>query len=232
MAALIASFLFVVLAEMGDKTQLLAMAFATKYRAHKVLIAVLLATLLNHSLAVLTGHFLATVIPLDIISFVAAISFIVFGLWTIRGDTLDGEDKKESRFGPIVTVGIAFFLAEMGDKTQLATISLAVEYKNMFSVLMGTTLGMVVADAVGIVVGIVMRKHLPDRAIKWIAALIFVLFGLHGVYKVLSVQIGLVYSWCIIVFISLCTVYGAYYLTGRNGGKSNAKFETQQVEGA
>jgi putative Ca2+/H+ antiporter (TMEM165/GDT1 family) len=216
MTAFIASLLFVVLAEMGDKTQLLAMAFATKYRADKVLIAVAIATLLNHSLAVVAGRLLAAVIPIDIISFVAALSFIVFGLWTIRGDQLEGEDKKESRYGPIVTVGIAFFLAEMGDKTQLATISLAVEYENMLGVLMGTTLGMIIADAVGIIVGIVMRKHLPEKTIKWIAAIIFILFGLSGVYKVLSGQIQILYVWGIILFLSLCATYGAYYLMKSN----------------
>ncbi|TBR17428.1 TMEM165/GDT1 family protein, partial [bacterium] len=124
MTAFIASLIFVVLAEMGDKTQLLAMAFATRYSAHKVLIAVFLATLVNHALAVVFGHFLTVIIPMDIISFIAALSFIIFGLWTIRGDKLEGEDKKKSRFGPVLTVGIAFFLAEMGDKTQLATVSL------------------------------------------------------------------------------------------------------------
>lgn len=171
---------------MGDKTQLLAMAFATRYSAGKVLLAVFLATIVNHSLAVVVGRFLTTVVPIDIISFIAAFSFIIFGLWTLRGDKLHGEDKKESRFGPVVTVGIAFFLAEMGDKTQLATISLAVEYQNMISVLMGTTLGMVVADAFGIIVGIVLRKHIPERTIKWVSAIIFILFGLSGMYKVLS----------------------------------------------
>jgi len=185
MTAMIASFLFVVLAEMGDKTQLLAMAFAAKYDARKVLIAVFIATLLNHSLAVAVGHFLTKVVPMDVISFIAALSFILFGLWTLRGDKLEGEDKRATKFGPIVTVGIAFFLAEMGDKTQLATISLAVEYSNVFGVLIGTTLGMVVADAFGIVVGVVMRKHIPEKSIKWFSAIVFILFGLHGVYKVL-----------------------------------------------
>jgi Ca2+/H+ antiporter, TMEM165/GDT1 family len=212
MEAFIASFLFVVLAEMGDKTQLLAMAFASKYRAHKVLIAVFLATILNHTLAVIAGRLLSTVIPIDIISFIAALSFIVFGLWTIRGDKLRGEDKKESRFGPIVTVGIAFFLAEMGDKTQLATISLAVKYKNMFNVLMGTTLGMVVADTVGIIVGIVMRKHIPEKAIKWVSAIIFILFGLSGVYKVSSAQLNLLFVWGIILVLSAFTACVAYRL--------------------
>lgn len=213
MAAFFASLMFVVLAEMGDKTQLLAMAFATRYSASKVLLAVFLATLVNHALAVLVGHFLSAVIPLDIISFAAAFSFIIFGLWTIRGDKLEGEDKKESRFGPVLTVGIAFFLAEMGDKTQLATVSLAVEYQNMLHVLLGTTLGMVIADAVGIIVGIVMRKHIPEKTVKWVSAIIFIFFGLRGVYQTLSPRLDPFYVWGILSLISLGTIYGAYSLS-------------------
>lgn len=216
MAAFIGSFLFVVLAEMGDKTQLLAMAFAAKYNAYKVLFAVFIATVINHALAVFTGHFLTTIIPIDIISFVAAFSFIVFGLWTIRGDKLKGEDKKESRFGPVVTVAIAFFLAEMGDKTQLATISLAVEYKNMLGVLMGTTFGMVVADAFGIIIGIVMRKHIPERTIKWISAIVFILFGLSGIYKVLICRLGLWYTWMIVLSLIFGTVFAIRLLMRLN----------------
>ncbi|MCX5701170.1 MAG: TMEM165/GDT1 family protein [Candidatus Omnitrophica bacterium] len=212
MAAFIASFIFVFLAEMGDKTQLLAMAFASKYSAQKVLIAVFLATLLNHFLAVIVGHFLSVIIPMEVISFIAALSFIIFGLWTIRGDKLKGEDQKISRFGPVLTVGIAFFLAEMGDKTQLATVSLAVEYQNMFSVLMGTTLAMVSADAIGITVGVLMRKHIPEKTIKWISACIFILFGFSGVYKVLSVLLSQAYLWSIMLIIGACTAYLVYRL--------------------
>ncbi len=212
MTAFIASFLFVFLAEMGDKTQLLSMAFAAKFSAVKVLIAVFLATLLNHALAVALGHFLASVIPMAVISFLASLSFIIFGLWILRGDKLKGVDKKESRLGPILTVGIAFFLAEMGDKTQLATISLAVEYQNMLGVLMATTLAMVTADAIGIIIGIVMRKHLPEKAIKWFSALLFVLFGLSGVYKGLSSRLNSAYVWGIIALIAICAFFGARYL--------------------
>ena len=212
MAAFIASFMFVVLAEMGDKTQLLTMAFATRYSASKVLLAVFLATIVNHALAVATGHFLTIIVPIDIISFIAALSFIIFGLWTIRGDKLEGEDKKKSRFGPIITVAIAFFLAEMGDRTQLATISLAVEYPNMVNVLMGTTLGMVTANAIGIVIGIVMRKHIPEKTIKWIFAVISVLVGLIGVHKFLSTRLNVMCVWGVILLITTCVIYFAYYL--------------------
>ena len=215
MEAFLASFLFVVLAEMGDKTQLLAMAFATRYPAYKVLIAVFIATLVNHALAVAVGHFLTVIIPLEIISLVASLSFIVFGLWTIRGDRLGGEADRKSRFGPIVTVAIAFFLAEMGDKTQLATISLAVEYQDMACVLMGTTLGMVVADAIGIGVGVVMQKHIPEKVIKWIAAAVFAAFGFIGTYQVLSLQVGLFYTLVILLALALCTALAAYMIVKR-----------------
>jgi len=210
MSAFLASFLFVVLAEMGDKTQLLAMAFASRYKASQVLVAVFLATIINHGLAVLAGHFLAQTLPMDILSLVASLSFLLFGLWTIRGDTLEGEDKRATKFGPIVTVGIAFFLAEMGDKTQLATISLAVQYQNAFNVLMGTTLGMIVADAIGIIVGIVLKKHIPEKTIKWFSALIFVLFGLLGVYDSLSEKIAPLTLGAILLSLSLGTAFVAY----------------------
>lgn len=213
MTTFIASFLFVVLAEMGDKTQLLAMAFATKYSASKVLLAVFIATILNHAFAVLIGHYLARLIPMDIVAVAASLSFIVFGLWTIRGDKLDGEDKKESKFGPVVTVAIAFFLAEMGDKTQLATVSLAAKYSSMSLVLLGTTIGMVVADGIGIIAGIVLRKHIPERIIKWASAIIFILFGLFGVYEYMGNRYSFTsvfFTLGIIAIISAFLAYGIF----------------------
>lgn len=185
MAAFIASLLFVFLAEMADKTQLLVIAFASRYSAAKVLIAVFLATLLNLSLAVAAGHFLTVLIPMHIISFIAGLSFIIFGLWTLRGDKAEKDSVKKSRLGPIFTVATAFFIAEMGDKTQLATISLAIQYQSMVNVLLGATLGMLIADAIGILAGLVLRKHLPERKIKFISASIFIFFGFFSVYKVM-----------------------------------------------
>jgi len=223
MAAFIASFMFIVLAEMGDKTQLLAMAFAARYRPDKVLIAVFLATLANHALAVAAGRFLSIVVPVDIISFVAAVSFIVFGLWTIRGDTLKGEERRESRFGPVATVAVAFFLAEMGDKTQLATISLAVEYRDALHVLMGTTLGMVVADTIGIVVGIVLRTRIPGRIITWISAGIFILFGFGGIFGVLFRRFGTYYALLVLCVLGFITVWAAVVLSPARKGPEDGR---------
>ena len=181
MTIFIASFLFVVLAEMGDKTQLLAMAFACRYPAKTVLAAVLAATLVNHLLAVAAGSFITGFIPMHYIQIAASASFILFGLWTLRGDELEGEDEKY-KFSPFWTVAVAFFFAEMGDKTQLATVVLAAKYQSIFPIWMGTTAGMLVADAFGIVVGVVLGKKIPERFVKWFAAAIFILFGIIGLY--------------------------------------------------
>ncbi|MDR2018003.1 MAG: TMEM165/GDT1 family protein [Syntrophobacterales bacterium] len=181
MTAYIASLLFVVLAEMGDKTQLLAMAFASRYRWQTVMWGVLVATLANHLCAALAGHYLTNVVPLHYVQIVAAASFILFGLWTLRGDKLNDEDKRFS-FSPFWTVAVAFFFAEMGDKTQLATVALATKYTNVVQVWLGTTSGMLVADAIGIIVGIVLGKNIPERAVKWFAATIFIAFGIIGLY--------------------------------------------------
>lgn len=170
----------ITLAEMGDKTQLLAMAFAAKYKASKVLMGVFIATILNHALAVLLGTIITKNETINIwVQLAAGISFIIFGLWTIRGDKLEGEDKRTTRFGAVTTVGIAFFIAELGDKTQLATIALATKFPEMpLYVLIGTTAGMLIADSIGIIIGVVLGKRIPERAIKLIAASLFILFGI------------------------------------------------------
>ena len=212
MTAFIASLLFVTLAEMGDKTQLVAMAFATRFPAPTVLAAVFVATLLNHALAVAAGRLLTTVIPLEVISLVAALSFILFGLWTIRGDTLEGEDQRRSTFGPFLTVAIAFFLAELGDKTQLATISLAVKYTNPVVVLFGTTAGMVVADSIGIGVGIVLGHRLPDALIRLVSAGVFIGFGLLGAGAVLPTWLSAAATAGVLFGLAVATLGAAHAL--------------------
>jgi putative Ca2+/H+ antiporter (TMEM165/GDT1 family) len=172
MTAFVTSLLFVVLAEMGDKTQLLAMAFASRYRWQTVMFAVFVATLLNHLFAVALGSFLTNIVPLQYIQIAAAASFIFFGLWTLRGDELNDEDKR-FKYSPFWTVAIAFFIAEMGDKTQLATVALATRFDSIIQIWLGTTCGMMIADALGIIVGIVLGKKIPERIVKWFAALVF-----------------------------------------------------------
>lgn len=215
----------VVLAEMGDKTQLLAMAFATKYKASKVMIGVFIATIFNHSLAVALGNFITRFDTAQIwIQGIASLSFVFFGLWTIRGDKLEGEENRISKYGAVITVTIAFFLAEMGDKTQLATIALATKFPSSpVGILMGTTTGMLIADAIGIIVGIVLCKKIPEKRIKLISAGAFIFFGLIGTYQVASerLHLGLPTTVGILIAITAVTGVAAYFII-----KSNNKSET------
>ncbi|AJH00010.1 hypothetical protein LF65_03450 [Clostridium beijerinckii] len=201
MASFIKALLLVVVAEMGDKTQLLAMAMVSKYKAKQVLLGVLIATILNHALAVAVGSYLSSVIPMDLVKIIAALSFLAFGLWTIRGDKLDDEENKKVKFGPIVTVAIAFFLAEMGDKTQLITITIAAENQQPLFILMGTTVGMLIADGIGILGGAWMCKHIPDIYIKWVAGAIFMFFGTLTLYN--SVPAAFLGPLYIVLYLAL-----------------------------
>jgi len=181
MVAFLTSLGFVLLAEMGDKTQLLAMAFATRYIWKTVLWGVFAATVVNHFLAVMVGNYLDHFLPMEYVKIAASAAFILFGLWTLRGDTLKGEDQRFN-YSPFWTVAIAFFFAEMGDKTQLATVALAAEFNTIIPVWLGTTVAMVIADAIGIGVGIVLGKRIPEKTVKWVAAFIFIAFGVFGLY--------------------------------------------------
>jgi Ca2+/H+ antiporter, TMEM165/GDT1 family len=215
----------VILAEMGDKTQLLAMAFATKYKATKVLIGVFVATVLNHALAVAVGNFITRFASIGIgVKLLAALSFIFFGLWTIRGDKLEGEENRITRFGTITTVAIAFFIAELGDKTQLATIALATRFPaNPVVILMGTTTGMLIADGLGICIGVVMCKRIPERTVKLVSAVVFVLFGFLAVYQVGVEQLKYTVqtTLSIVGIIAALTGVIAYYLIKNNRIEKN-----------
>jgi len=216
--AFLASLAFVVLAEMGDKTQLLAMAFACKFRWQTVMWGVFVATAANHLLAAAAGNYLASVVPLAYINSAAAVSFIIFGLWTIRGDTLRDEDKRYN-FSPFWTVTVAFFMAEMGDKTQLATIALAVEYNTVITVWMGTTIGMIISNAVGIIVGNVMGRRIPERFIKWTAALVFIAFGVYGLYENLPKHVWSPAGSA----VSLAVLTAAMYAIARFGARKERR---------
>lgn len=181
------AFIMVVLAEMGDKTQLLAMAFAAKYPWKKVMLGVLFATLLNHFVAIAAGIYLNTLVPQHIVEIVASVAFIIFGLWILKDDEL-GDEAEKSRFSIFWTVAIAFFLAEMGDKTQLATVALSAQIgSDLLTILIGTTAGMLVADGIGIALGAALHKYVPDRVVKKIASGIFILFGILGILNSMGI---------------------------------------------
>jgi Ca2+/H+ antiporter, TMEM165/GDT1 family len=166
-------------AELGDKSQLMAMTFATRFRAREVLVGITIATLIVHLGSVAIGAAMGTALPTDLIAIVAGVAFLVFAAWTLRGDKLDeAEEAKAARMTTraVLAVGVAFFLAELGDKTMLATVTLATR-EDWFGTWIGSTVGMVAADALAIVVGALLGRHLPERAIRYGAATAFAIFG-------------------------------------------------------
>ena len=184
-SAFLLSFGVIFLAELGDKSQLMAMAFATRYRPLTVLAAVTIATLIVHAGSVLLGAGVALALPTQAIQVAAGVAFLVFAAWTIRGDELgeaeQGRAKRTGRWA-LVTIGTAFFLAELGDKTMLATITLATT-EEPIGTWLGSTAGMVAADAIAIAIGALMGARLPERAIKVFAAGAFVLFGVILIFQ-------------------------------------------------
>ena len=184
MTAFWISLIYVFVAEMGDKTQLVALAFATKFKTWTVLAGVFLATFAVHLISVIVGGAVSHVLPVFWIKIVAGLSFIFFGLWTLRGDTLDEDEVgKASKFGPLLTIATTFFLAELGDKTMLATITVASEQNDFLGVWIGSTVGMVLADGLAIIVGKMMGKNLPEVLIKYVGAAVFLISGFWTLWE-------------------------------------------------
>ncbi|MFI0454234.1 TMEM165/GDT1 family protein [Actinomadura sp. 6N118] len=183
MSAFIISLVVIFIAELGDKSQLMAMTFATRFRTLPVLVGITVATAVVHLASVLLGAALGAALPTGPISILAGVAFFGFAAWTLRGDELDDDERVKARRATgsaILAVGGAFFLAELGDKTMLATVTLAADHggvAGLTGVWLGSTIGMVAADALAIVVGRVLGRRLPERVIRYGAAAGFAVFG-------------------------------------------------------
>jgi putative Ca2+/H+ antiporter (TMEM165/GDT1 family) len=179
-AAFAVSFTAIFVAELGDKSQLMALTFATRFRTVPILIGITVATAFVHAVSVGVGALLRLSIPTRPISVIAGIGFLGFAAWTMRGDELDDDERAKadqaSGHGAVIAASSAFFLAELGDKTMLATITLATKYEAI-GVWLGSTVGMVGADYLAIVIGKQLGARLPERTIKIAATISFVVFG-------------------------------------------------------
>lgn len=177
--AFLVSFGVIFVAELGDKSQLMAMAFSARFKPLPILVGITIATAVVHAFSVIGGALLGAALPTDTINVVAGIAFLGFAAWTLRGDELDDDEAARvevTNRSAVVAAGGAFFLAELGDKTMLATITLATT-NGLFGTWLGSTLGMVAADALAIGVGALLGTRLPERSIRIGAAVLFVVFG-------------------------------------------------------
>ena len=186
MSAFFLSAALIFVAELGDKSQLVALWFATRHRWWLVLAGVLAATLVVHLGSVALGRTFDELLPERALLTIIGLSFFVFAAWSVRGDRLDDSDRAARAvplFGAFGVVAASFFVSELGDKTQLATVSLAGNSDAFIGVWLGSTAGMVLADALAIAVGIAAGKRLPHRAIGLGAACLFVVFGVLALVK-------------------------------------------------
>lgn len=179
MDAFLVSTGLVALAEIGDRTQLLAFLLAARYqRPAPIILAILLATLANHAVAGALGTWLTTVMGPEALRWVLGISFLVMAVWMLKPDEIDEAKAVATRFGVFGTTFITFFLAEIGDKTQIATVALAAQYQSLLWVVVGTTLGMMIANVPAVYIGDRLAGRLPINLIHKIAALIFASLGI------------------------------------------------------
>ncbi len=190
MEPLFVSTLIVALAEIGDKTQLLALLLAARYRRPWPIIwGIVIATLANHAAAGAIGNWVSQALSPVTLSWILAASFAAVALWTLVPDKLEEEEASRGRrFGPFLATLIAFFLAEMGDKTQIATVMLAAQYSDFVLVILGTTVGMLLANVPVVLVGNLAAGRLPLTLIRRIAALGFAALAIYAVYEAISLR--------------------------------------------
>lgn len=183
MEALLVSTGIVALAEIGDKTQLLAFILAAKFRRPlPIVLGILIATLVNHGFAGAVGSWITSLLGPETLRWVLGISFLAMAGWTLIPDEFDEDDAKLARFGVFGTTLVAFFLAEMGDKTQVATVALAAQYQSLVAVVSGTTLGMMIANVPAVIMGDRIAHKLPVKRVHQVAAAIFLVLGLATLF--------------------------------------------------
>ncbi|MBL8148725.1 MAG: TMEM165/GDT1 family protein [Blastocatellia bacterium] len=172
------SLLLIVVTELGDKTQLLSFALASRFQRHwSILGAIVVATIANHLIAAFAGDFIAKLLSPNLLAVLVGGSFIGFAIWALLPEE-EEEERISDRFGPFLTTLLLFFLAEMGDKTQLSAAALGAKFQKPFLVVAGTTCGMMLVNGPSVWLGKKIHKLIPAKAIKFIAATIFLIFGL------------------------------------------------------
>jgi Predicted membrane protein len=208
------AFALIFIAEMGDKTQIMAMAFATQYKIKQILIGVFIGAFINHGLAIMLGSVLTQFIPIEALQLVAGVLFIAFGLLSLSIAEDEEENLGKNNYGAIVTVSLAFFLGELGDKTQLTALTLSTQSAIPFLTLMGTVTGMVVVSSVGIFIGAKLGNKIPEHFIRVGAFIIFMSFGLS---KIISseyvISMGTTFVSLLLGIILVLTIFRGLIFT-------------------
>lgn len=209
------------IAEMGDKTQLVVIAFTKKHKVLQIVIGVIVAIFLNNLIAVTIGSLISQIIPEAYIDIIAGVLFLYFAAASLKKDDDEEEHKSFGGLGPVLAIGLTFFLAEFGDKTQIATANLAAASKVSYawvSVMLGACAGMIIANAIGLLIGLKLGKNIPDYIFKWCAVAIFAVFGIITLYNPLLNMLGAGKGIVTFVLIlAIAVVYG--YILHTKGDK-------------
>lgn len=224
------------IAEMGDKTQLLLVAMTSKYKVPHILVGTWLATIVLNILAVGVGAALSNYLDMRIIKLAAGLAFFYFAYATLKGEDEEEEEAdSKGRFGPVAAIFGSFFLGELGDKTQLSGITLAATYTqgsllNAFWVFLGCTLGLILADLLGLIVGVVLKSKMPTGALNLISFFIFALFGLASI----SAAMNLIFGESILRWVGLAVIAAVFCalcaVTIRKKRRAQAEQQTQSVD--
>lgn len=190
------AFTMIFVAEMGDKTQIMAMAFAMQFSVRHILLGVGIGSFVNHGMAILLGAIFLNRMPMELLNLLAGLLFVFFGYQSLSFSGDEETTSKKSNYGGITTVALAFFIGELGDKTQLTALSLSTQAVFPLNTLIGSTLGMIAVSSVGIFVGAKLGNKIPEPTIKSIASVIFIAFGFIKVFSsdyIESIPTGLVF---------------------------------------
>ena len=183
MEAFFVSIVVVAIGEIGDKTQLLALMLAARFRKPvPIILGIVVATLFNHTLAGLVGAWVRQVVPPEYLRWLLVVSFFAVALWALKPDKIETADASTSRLGVFAVTAFAFFLAEIGDKTQIATVVLAARFDNLVAVVAGTTAGMLIADVPVVFVGKPAATSIPFKLVRYVAASLFALLAVVAMF--------------------------------------------------
>ena len=225
---LLRAFTLIFFAEMGDKSQILAMTFASRFKLKNVIIGITLGILLNHSLAILVGVFIPDLFNIEYLSFIAGIVFVVFGLFSLHV-TEEVHDVKKSKLGVTLTIAIAIFIGELGDKTQLSAIVLASETSHPLLILLGTVSAMVLTSLLGIYIGIKFGSKIPDFILKVVSSFVFLCFGVIKIATNLPDTFNNT-LYLILSSLLLTVIYVVLFLRFRNNYSTSQSLYKQRAE--
>ncbi|MBD5519743.1 MAG: TMEM165/GDT1 family protein [Lachnospiraceae bacterium] len=213
MAIFITVLLTIFIAEMGDKTQLLLVAMAGRYKVSHILTGTWLATILLNVMAVGVGAALSNYLDMRIIKTIAGLAFFWFAYATLKGEAEDEDEENvaKNKFGPVLAIFISFFVGELGDKTQLSAITLAANYtqgsfSNAFAVFLGCTLGLLLADLIGLIVGTILRSKMPVGILNTISFAIFTIFGVVSIREAMLLILG-VGSYAVACYLAVTIIF-------------------------